>query len=97
MSALVIGESLIDVVDVQGQPLRRTPGGSPLNVAIGLAKLEVPTTLLTCVGADSDGDPLLSALERAGVTVVGERVGMTSTAVAWGAMWIPKSHRWPTM
>ena len=56
MSALVIGEALIDVVDVPGQPLRRTPGGGPFNVAIGLARLQIPTALLTCVGADADGD-----------------------------------------
>ena len=82
MSALVIGEALIDVVDVPGQPLQRTPGGSPFNVAIGLARLQIPTALLTCVGADSDGDLLLSALDDAGVAFVGERTGLTSTAYA---------------
>jgi len=82
MNALVIGESLIDVVDVPGQPLQRTPGGSPFNVAIGLARLQIPTALLTCVGADSDGDLLLSALDEAGVAFVGERTGRTSTAYA---------------
>ncbi|WP_404430861.1 carbohydrate kinase [Microbacterium lacus] len=82
MSALVIGESLIDIVDAPGQPFRRTPGGGPLNVAIGLARLGVPTALLTCVGADSDGDLLMSALDGADVTFVGERIGATSTALA---------------
>ncbi len=82
MNALVIGESLIDVVDVPGQPLQRTPGGSPFNVAIGLARLQIPTALLTCVGADFDGDLLLSALDESGVAFVGERTGRTSTAYA---------------
>ena len=75
MTALVIGEALIDVVDVRGQPLQRTPGGGPFNVAIGLARLQIPTALLTCVGADSDGDLLLSALDEAGVAFAGERTG----------------------
>jgi hypothetical protein len=66
VSALVIGEALVDVVEVPGKPLRRIPGGSPFNVAIGLARLQIPTALLTCLGADSDGDLLLSALDEAG-------------------------------
>lgn len=82
MSALVIGEALIDVVDVPGTPFRRIPGGSPFNVAIGLARLQIPTALLTCLGGDSDGDLLLSALDEAGVAFVGERTGTTSTAYA---------------
>jgi fructokinase len=82
VSALVIGEALVDVVDLPGKPLRRIPGGSPFNVAIGLARLQIPTALLTCLGADSDGDLLLSALDEAGVAFVGERTGRTSTAHA---------------
>jgi fructokinase len=62
VTALVIGEALIDVVDTPGRPLQRTPGGGPFNVAIGLARLQIPTALLSCVGADTDGDLLLSAL-----------------------------------
>ncbi len=81
-AALVVGEALIDVVDVPGQPLQRTPGGSPFNVAIGLARFEIPTALLACVGDDADGDLLLNVLEEAGVSFVGERGGTTSTAFA---------------
>lgn len=40
MTALVICEALVDVVDVPGQPLQRTPSGGPFNVAIGLARLQ---------------------------------------------------------
>jgi len=60
VNALVIGEALVDVVDVPGSALRRTPGGSPFNVAIGLARLQIPTALLTSIGADTDGDSLLT-------------------------------------
>jgi fructokinase len=82
VTVLVIGEALIDVVDAPGRPLQRTPGGGPFNVAIGLARLQIPTALLTCIGADTDGELLLSALDEAGVAFVGERAGSTSTASA---------------
>ena len=36
--ALVIGESLIDVVN-DGAQMSEHPGGSPMNVAVGLARL----------------------------------------------------------
>lgn len=82
MTALVIGESLVDVVDVPGEALRRTPGGGPLNVAIGLSSLGVSTTFLTSIGADADGDLLKTAIDRAGVLLTGRRRGRTSTAYA---------------
>ncbi len=47
---VVVGESLIDVVvDPDGES-EEAPGGSPLNVAVGLSRLEVPATLITQVG-----------------------------------------------
>jgi fructokinase len=55
---LVVGEALVDVVVPHGpdagQVVRR-PGGSPMNVAVGLARLEVPTRLVTRLGDDDDG------------------------------------------
>ena len=47
--ALVIGEALIDEV-VDGGRVSRHPGGSPANVALGLARLDVPTRLHTALG-----------------------------------------------
>ena len=47
---LVVGEALVDVVD--GQAL---PGGSPLNVAVGLQRLGLPATLHSHFGADPNG------------------------------------------
>ena len=38
-TALVVGEALIDIVEHQGQALGEHVGGSPLNVAVGLALL----------------------------------------------------------
>lgn len=48
--ALVIGEALVDVIDG-----RAFPGGSPLNVAVGLSRLGVPTTLAARLGDDEHG------------------------------------------
>ena len=66
-TALVIGEALTDIVhEADGTVLSR-PGGSPANVAVGLARLGVPTALLTRLGADVNGDALREHLEQSGV------------------------------
>ena len=59
-SFVVVGESLVDVVvpDDGGEP-HDAVGGSLLNVAVGLARLEVPTTLVTRIGADRYGQQVL--------------------------------------
>ncbi|MFL6158445.1 MAG: PfkB family carbohydrate kinase [Marmoricola sp.] len=44
---VVVGESLVDVGETE------TVGGSPLNVAVGLAALEANTLLITEIGTDS--------------------------------------------
>ena len=45
---VVVGESLVDiVVPADGSPPHNAVGGSCLNVAVGLARLDVPTTLVT--------------------------------------------------
>ena len=65
-TALVIGEALTDIVrEADGTACSR-PGGSPANVAVGLARLGVPTALLTRLGADGNGDALREHLEQSG-------------------------------
>ncbi|KQO80405.1 hypothetical protein ASF17_13960 [Frigoribacterium sp. Leaf263] len=50
----VVGEALVDVLSTPtGQ--REHPGGSPLNVAIGLARLGASVTLATRLGTDARG------------------------------------------
>ena len=82
--ALVVGESLVDVVTAEdGTTLSRAPGGSPMNVAVALARLNVPVSLITSVGADYDGDLIRWHLEASGVHLI--TVGSarhTSSAVA---------------
>lgn len=78
--ALVLGEALIDaVVDAAGS--RLTPGGSPMNVAVGLARLGVPVTLATQFGDDEYGRLIAAHLAKDHVTV--DRAdGRTSVARA---------------
>ena len=82
-TALVVGEALIDEV-VEGDRVSRHPGGSPANVALGLARLGVVTRLHTAIGDDADGELIGRQLSASGVTVSDGSVtsAPTSTAVA---------------
>jgi fructokinase len=52
---VVVGEALVDiVVPVEGPPVT-SPGGSPLNVAVGLSRLDIDTVLVTQLGDDEHG------------------------------------------
>jgi len=67
--ALVVGESLVDVTrSTTGQETVH-PGGSPLNVAVGLARLGQRTTLATQIGDDAYGRLLRAHLAGSGVVV----------------------------
>jgi fructokinase len=81
---LVIGEAIVDVVSTSaGQ--RAHPGGSPMNVAVGLARLGAPVTLATRMGTDAHGRLLVQHLERSGVRLTPGSIvpdGPTSTATA---------------
>ena len=70
MSILVCGEALVDLVSVQEAGQTRhlpTPGGSPLNVAVGLARLGVPTDCLGKLSTDKYGEKLYGHLGESGV------------------------------
>ncbi|HET8616967.1 MAG TPA: carbohydrate kinase [Actinomycetales bacterium] len=84
MTVLVAGESLVDVVARHGGVVDRHAGGSPANVAVGLARLGHDVTLATRVGSDADGDLLRRHLEADGVRLSPGSVvdGRTSTATA---------------
>jgi fructokinase len=68
---VVSGEALMDVFDAgataTGQALDARIGGSPLNVAIGLARLEQPVAFFGAVGAGFLGERLVRALADEGV------------------------------
>lgn len=60
--ALVFGESLVDII--AGEAF---PGGSPLNVAVGLSRLGIPTDLATRFGDDPHGDQIAAHLRESRV------------------------------
>jgi len=82
--ALVIGEALVDIVRDRSGATVETPGGSPLNVAVTLARLGVRTTLLTALGDDDRADLICAHLDDSGVEVAAgaRRLPRTSTATA---------------
>lgn len=81
---LVVGEALIDIVERPGSPTTEHPGGSPANVALGLARLGHPADLLTRIGNDRRGRAVRAYLECCGVRLVPGSVTdePTSTATA---------------
>ncbi|MFE3110693.1 carbohydrate kinase [Kitasatospora indigofera] len=80
---LVIGECVADIVRVPGRADVAHPGGSPANVAYGLARLGRPVTLLTQLGRDPMGSLIGAHLRSAGVRVLtdGRPEVRTPTAV----------------
>ncbi|MFC8226222.1 carbohydrate kinase [Streptomyces sp. NPDC057287] len=77
---LVIGECVADVVRLPGAPDRVHPGGSPANVAYGLARLGRDTTLITQLGPDSHGRLIGDHLASAGVRVLTDGSGAPTPA-----------------
>lgn len=69
LSALVIGEALVDIVDKAGHQTVHA-GGSPANVALGLARLGVKVSLLSDLGHDDNGTLVSSHLTSSGVRIL---------------------------
>ena len=90
--ALVIGESLADLVHRPDGSTEEHVGGSPANVAIGLARLGHEITFATQLGADERGARIASHLQKEGITLaegsvsrIGSRTSVaTSTLSASG-------------
>jgi fructokinase len=82
---LVVGESLVDIVHPLGGETALAPGGSPMNVAVGLSRLGVPTTLVTELGDDANGAVVADHVRASGVELADGAVrpgGTTSVAIA---------------
>jgi fructokinase len=79
---LVVGEALVDIVVRSDGAVSEHPGGSPLNVAIGLARLGRETHLLTRLGQDERGRSVLDHLGGSRVRLVDGSVLPVSTATA---------------
>ena len=72
---VICGEALIDIfiedntpLNSEQFPLQACVGGSPFNVAIGLARLGQPVSLLTALSNDMFGKRLSSVLKTEGVS-----------------------------
>jgi fructokinase len=82
---VVVGESLVDIVlPTRGETVE-APGGSPMNVAVGLARLDVPTVLVTELGDDDLGELVVEHVQASGVRLADGSVRpgtRTSTATA---------------
>jgi len=79
---LVIGESLIDIVEHNGQVSSKHVGGSPLNVAVGLGRLGRDVDFLTRIGDDPHGRSIADYVDFAGVQLVSGSQTAACTATA---------------
>ncbi|MGH3423846.1 MAG: carbohydrate kinase family protein [Nocardioidaceae bacterium] len=82
--ALVVGESLVDLTRRPDGTESVRAGGSPLNIAVGLSRLEVTTTLASQVGDDEYGELLRGHVDASDVDLrsLPPHHGETATAVA---------------
>lgn len=82
---VVVGEALVDVVVPLEGETTHAPGGSPMNVAVGLSRLGVPALLVTELGDDAHGELVAEHLRTADVELAPGSVRpghRTSTATA---------------
>ena len=81
---LLVGEALVDIVERLDGTRSEHPGGSPANVALGLARLGRSVHLLTRIGDDRRGRLVREHLASSGVRIAEGSVvaGRTSTATA---------------
>ena len=79
---LVLGEALIDVVRRPDGAVAEHPGGSPANVALGLARLGHPVSLRTSIGTDPRGELIARHLEPEGVELAAGSRSEGATSVA---------------
>lgn len=84
MSVLVVGEALVDIVRHDDGSTESHAGGSPYNVAIGLARLGVESGLACQFADDENGRLLAEGLAGSEVEHLGPDASMhrTSTAIA---------------
>jgi len=78
---LVVGEALTDCV-IRGDSVTETPGGSPLNVAIGIGRLGHDVVLAARVGPDARGQVITQHVLDSGVALIDEVSGLPRTSTA---------------
>ncbi|MCZ4068434.1 PfkB family carbohydrate kinase [Microbacterium sp. H37-C3] len=65
---LVLGEALVDIVETDDGVTEHV-GGSPANVAVGVARLGVPARLATRLGRDERGERVARHVSEAGAVI----------------------------
>ncbi|WP_028659154.1 PfkB family carbohydrate kinase [Nocardioides insulae] len=80
--ALVVGESLVDVVQERNGSISTYPGGSAANVAVALARLGRPTWLATSYAEDRHGRVLAEHLRRDDVRPATDPAAIARTSLA---------------
>lgn len=79
----VVGEALIDLVPGDGPDLlQAVPGGSPANVAVGLARLGIPVRMLARLADDAFGHRLRRHLDENGVDLTRSASAPEPTSLA---------------
>jgi fructokinase len=73
-SVVVVGESIVDIV-VSATGSVAHAGGSPLNVAVGVSRLEIPVDFITYLADDAHGHLLRAHLESSGVRSISTAPG----------------------
>ena len=79
---LVIGEALIDIVRESAGAHVEHVGGSPANVAVGLARLDHPVRFATALGRDQRGERIATHLRERGVRLTKGSFTSHPTSVA---------------
>lgn len=82
MTFVVFGESLVDVATGPTITATSTPGGSPMNVAVGLKRLDQEVTLVTHIGEDDAGAAIRDHLRRNGVAILADPASASPTSIA---------------
>lgn len=78
----VIGEALIDLVADDTGAYRARPGGSPYNVAIGLARLGIRTSLMARLADNAFGRQLRRHAEASGIDLSAAPLAVEPTTLA---------------
>ncbi|NUQ32872.1 MAG: carbohydrate kinase, partial [Dermatophilaceae bacterium] len=83
---LVIGEALVDAVTTPGGGTEEHVGGSPANVAFGLAALDHPVDLATWIATDERGRRIEEVCRERGVALTAGSQGAPFTSVAYATL-----------
>jgi fructokinase len=83
---LVIGEALVDEVSRAGSAPEEHVGGSPANVALGLAALDHRVDLATWIATDERGNRIADHCREGGVRLTAGSQGARFTSVAHASL-----------